>query len=299
MKQMNGSILIPQKGGLGARHLSSALEREGGRPPRLYFLNKVPAHSLYNEAELAAIKAAIYKDDWIGISVAAIGMERTRQLMRLFKTTPELAEKPVLVGGVQAFASPRLFYEMGADAVCHQEGEIWLPEAIRMLEAGQKIPVGFETDTPKHDLIQPPDYDFTKGTHFVLKNGAIQRIDRAEDEFAAIANFSISGPQYPLWLFTDRRCRFNCTYCVNHKLKTFDKTHGGPPGRLTTPKLLEQVREMVTRYPMLDYVVFFDDDFLARFYDLLNRRKIVACKIEITPFAHEGILHIDHDHRSL
>ncbi|MEW5997104.1 MAG: radical SAM protein [Candidatus Micrarchaeota archaeon] len=267
MKQMNGSILIPQKGGLGARHLSSALEKETGRPPKLYFLNKVPAHSLYDEAELAAIKTAVEKDDWIGISVAAIGVERARQLIRLLKSTPELAAKPVLVGGVQAFASPQLFYEMGADAVCHQEGEIWLPEAIRMLEAGQRIPPEFETATPRHDSIQPPDYDFTKGMHYVLRGGAIHQIDRPEEEFAAIDNFSIIGPRYPLWLFTDRRCRFSCAYCINHRLNAFDKTHGGPPGRLSTPKLLEWVKEMVTKYPLIDYVVFFDDDFLPRFLD--------------------------------
>jgi radical SAM superfamily enzyme YgiQ (UPF0313 family) len=261
-ESVKGSILIPQKGGLGARHLSSAMVTSGHIPPKLYFLNKVPAHSTYDESELAAIKKAVGKDDWIGISVAAIGLERTRQLILLFRT-----RKTVIVGGVQAFATPRMFYEMGADAVCHQEGELWLPQAIRMLEAGQRIPTGFETDTPKHDLIPPPDYDFKNGTHYVLKDGIIRRMLRPEDEFEEIANFSIKEPQYPLWLLSDRRCRFSCAYCVNHKLKRFDRTHGGPPGRLSTPHLLGQVKDMVKRYPLIDYVVFFDDDFLLRFLD--------------------------------
>jgi radical SAM superfamily enzyme YgiQ (UPF0313 family) len=259
---MRGSILMPQKGGLGARHLSSALEASGYRRPKLYFLNKTPAHSTYDESELAAIKKAVREDHWVGISVAAIGLKRTRQLIRLLST-----KKTVIVGGVQAFATPKLFYELGADAVCHQEGELWLPQAIRMLETGQRIPIGFETDTPKHELIPPPDYDFKKGTHYVLKDGFIRRILRPEDEFEEIANFSIQGPRHPLWLFTDRRCRFSCSYCVNHKLKIFDKIHGGSPGHLSTPKLLRQVKEMVARYPLIDYVVFFDDDFLLRFLD--------------------------------
>jgi len=264
---MDGSILVPQKGGLGVRHLSSALEKETGRALKLYFLNKLPSYSLYDEHEIKAIKKEVESDDWVGISVTAIGLERTRQLVRALKEDPRLSSKPLLVGGVQAFSSPQMFYEMGADAVCRQEAEIWLPQALRMLAKGGVIPRDFETETPKHDEIPPPDYDFTKGMHYVLGKGRIERIESAEGEFTAIENFSITGPKYPLWLFTDRRCRFNCTYCVNHKLKAFDKTHGGPPGRISTPNLLAQVKETIARYPLIDHVVFFDDDFLPRFLD--------------------------------
>ncbi len=266
-KKLAGSILIPQKGGLGARHLSSTIQQARGESTKLFFLNKVPAHSLYNEKELNAIGEAIKDDDWVGISVAAIGLERSRQILRMMRGTSELAEKPVLVGGVQAFVTPGVFYEMGADAVCHHEAEIWLPKALEMLEQGRKIPRGFETDTPKHGLIQPADYDFTKGTHFLLKDGLIHRIESAEEEFRIIPNFMATIMNYQLWVMTDRRCRFECTYCLNRFLKTFDKTHGGAPGRIPTEEVIRQIREIVIKNTIIDSVVFIDDDFFLRFLD--------------------------------
>ena len=275
MKKLQGTLIVTQKVGMmGIRHLSSAVEKETGVAPKLCFLAKDPAYSQYSEGELGGIKKIVENDGWIGISASALALGRVRQIIGMLKA--ELPGIPIFVGGVQAVMTPEMFLDMGADAVCRQEGEIWLPEALRMLASGQTIPRNFETAAPIHNLVPPPDYDYSQGTHYVLKSGFVRLITTSEAEFSAAGNFSFSdleadgtkgrmGARFPLWQFTQRRCKSRCTYCCNYKFAQFDKVHGGPPERLTTENVILQVSETIAKNSIIDFVIFFDDDFFERF----------------------------------
>jgi len=249
----------------GSRLISSLLKKAGHTVKNVYLARREPDYGL-NELERLG---EIFKNtDLVMLAVYS------NYFGRAIKVTNFVHEKfpglKVVWGGPHCIASPELSLKY-ADAVCFSEGDEAVLQLVDRLAAGKDyldIPnMAFKVNgsqiinkvlPPFADLDSLPYYDYTLDNQFLL-DGELQPLTM--DMVKALTK------QYPFYVptayfLTSRGCPHECSYCNNCK---YVAMFGKNTMRFySVDRVLDEIKHTLTTLPFIEFIVFGDDDFLAR-----------------------------------
>ncbi len=159
-----------------------------------------------------------------------------------------------------------------AEAVCIGQGEQALLELVTRLEEGKPYldTPGFYFREGERIIRNPPRPicndmdrlgipDYCPENHFVLRGGNIRPL--SESDLVTPTN-----PFRQIVITTSRGCPNNCAYCQ----ETADSQHGYksiPAYRRPLPAVFEELSVIKKTFPRLQYLTFYDRDFLSRPFD--------------------------------
>jgi radical SAM superfamily enzyme YgiQ (UPF0313 family) len=249
----------------GSRLISSLLKRAGHTVKNVYLARREPDYEL---GELERL-SEIFKDaDLVMLAVYS------NYFGRAIKLTNFVHDKfpglKILWGGPHCIASPELSLKY-ADAVCFSEGDEAVLQLVTRLEAGKDY-----LDTPNmafkvngsyviNQVLPPfaaldslPYYDYTLDNQFLL-DGELQPL--------TIDRVKTLTRQYPFYVptayfLTSRGCPHECSYCNNCKYvamfgKNLMRFYSGD-------RVIDEIKHTLATLPFIEFIVFGDDDFLAR-----------------------------------
>jgi radical SAM superfamily enzyme YgiQ (UPF0313 family) len=207
---------------------------------------------------------------------------------------------PILWGGVHPTALPEECLDF-VDMVCIGEGEEAFLDLIKCYEKGEidysikNIWFKRENTIIKNeirnleenlDIFPFPLMDIN--IEFV-RNGA--RIERLTiDLFKNI--FSVQGSYFGIdkehivsyMTLTSRGCPHSCAYCCNDLFKRIYKNKGRMLRYKTNERIISELEDVLSKYPFIGIIQFYDDDFIAGREDrLLDFSKIYKSRIGL-PF---------------
>lgn len=236
---------------LGLRSISSSLKKHDlVEESTLYSFPKRES-GLYSEQELKSITTSIEQDssEVYFFTIRELDRERTFQLARVLKSANPKAK--LVVGGTYALANPGKCSEY-FDYVVVGEGE----KASRDILQGN-CNKGFllYSQTPQDEL-PVEDYELPVS---ILQNGRVVDLEgRISRPF--------SHPQYEnrneVSVSTMRGCSYSCSFCEVSQLR-----EEFPDYKLRKKDLSEVVshlERLIKRDTSIEYVHFFDEDFLLR-----------------------------------
>ena len=272
--------------GSGVRALS-AYARERGHPTSIVFLpadlrlDRDPdgyllAHHGYPRAVLEQVTRTCADAGLVGISLFSSTFDAAVQLTDAVRQA--LPRVPVIWGGVHPTVRPTECLAH-ADFVCVGLGEEALVELADRLDGGgdlhdipniwarvdgQVVANDCSTSRIAMDDLPPPDMDLD--VHHVrdLRTGRIAPLSL--DRFRASMHRvrAARGRSLRSLVFLGSRgCPHRCAYCAN---ATYHDLYGASWGvdRLGVDRLVDQLAELVDRFPFAEEVEFADDDFAAR-----------------------------------
>ena len=252
----------------GSRLLSSIL-KERGHSVRMVFLTQ-HGKQYYSERVLDQFAELCGDADLVCMSFLSDNFTRAARMTRYLR---DKVQAPICWGGVHVSIEPEGAMEH-VDLLCRGEGEEALPELADRLAAAE------------------PYYD-VKNFWFRTKNGIvrnemrplIQDLDRLpwpdyglEDHFirdeddaikpmtdALIAKYHNTAPIGFLHysVTSARGCAYHCSYCYNAAFKEIFKGQRRLRFR-ALPKVVEEIRGMLDRFPFFESFSFADDDFFLR-----------------------------------
>lgn len=245
----------------GLRSLSSFLKSKGYQT-RLIFLQQRFKESIDIQI-VKEIAGIVQYDLLVGISLMTPLFFLARDLTQKLKSVLNI---PVIWGGAHPTVCPEESIQH-CDFVCRGEGEIPLYDLLQALERGDNESVvdgiwyrrnGRVVQTTMGSLISDldilpfPDYSFEE--HYLVKEGHLKQIKSTED----IKKFI--GYRYPV--FTQKGCPFACTYCINHVfVKKYKKSFCR---ERSFGKVIDELVQILGRFPFIREILFMDDDFFSR-----------------------------------
>lgn len=194
------------------------------------------------------------------------------EFLPIIKAIREKQKIPVLAGGIHPTALPGESLDF-ADFVCVGEGE----EPLRLLynaisdkknEFYDILNIGWHKDGEKIinqttyfaeslDDLPFPDYEFKNC--YLRKSDKIMRIPEDPEEKKKILDWEA------LIFYSQRGCRFACTYCSNSLYHKLAGGCGKKWYRVASPKrVIDELRHYYNILPFIKGVTINDDDFLAR-----------------------------------
>lgn len=244
----------------GIRTMSACLKQEG-HDVHLLFL---PKHftERYENKTLNEIVKLSKESNLIGISLMTNFFDNAVQLTQKLKENYDI---PILWGGVHPTIRPEECLNY-ADMVCIGEGEETIVELSNKMEDGQEYydirGIWFKDKekiitSPIRPLIQSldhipfPDYDYR--THYILRNGCIQKMD------IKLLNRHLGGIYMTM---PTRGCPFRCAYCCNntiHKMYPNQK----PLRKRSINNIIKELIKAKKLLPFIDCIKFDDDAFFS------------------------------------
>ena len=176
----------------------------------------------------------------------------------------------VVWGGPHCIASPELSLKY-ADAVCFSEGDEAVLQLVNRIAAGEDYfdipnmafkgngsPVINRVLPAFSDLDSLPFYDYTFDNQFLL-----------DGELQPLTTDMVKGltKQYPFYVptayfLTSRGCPHECSYCNNCK---YVAMFGKNIIRFySVDRVIDEIKNTLNTLPFIEFIVFGDDDFLAR-----------------------------------
>jgi len=255
----------------GIRLISSLLKKAGHRVTNVYLARREPDYELH---ELERLGDILKNTDLVMMAVYSNYFGRAIRITDLIhQRFPGLK---VVWGGPHCIATPELSLKY-ADAVCFSEGDEAVVELVNRLAAGQdylNIPnMAFRVNgsyvanpvlPPFSDLDSLPYYDYGLDDQFLLDG---ELLPLTMDKVKTLTQ------QYPfyvptLYFLTSRGCPHECSYCNNCRyvsmfgknLMRFYSVH----------RLIAEIKHTLAVLPFVEFIVFGDDDFLARPYKQLE-----------------------------
>jgi len=260
-------------------------------PVRAVYLNQIGSVS---DKVIEQIKELTKDSVFVGFSLMS---KDVLELTPLFKALKEV-NKTIVWGGIHATALPEESLDT-ADFVCVGEGE----EPIRLLyeklknkQLGFDIPnIGYKQNNQKIlnqttfflnslDETPYPDYEFKDS--FVYLHDKKELIKISLDP---IGKQEVLGFDSFLY-YSQRGCRFACTYCSNSLYHDLARACQRQWYRLASPA---RVKAELSRYarllPFLKGIALNDDDFLARsLEDITEITNFIKSELNL-PFTINGI----------
>jgi anaerobic magnesium-protoporphyrin IX monomethyl ester cyclase len=266
----------------GLRCLSSYLKSVGHRVSMLFlpdYLEEVEdrrdADDRYPPALLAEIARHCQGSGLIGISLMTYCFQRVAQLSDYLR--PQL-HLPIIWGGIHATIRPEECLAH-ADFVCRGEGEESLARLAAALEEGQPVTdipnLAFRRDgqaviNPVAPLVQNldafprPDYALEDHYYAIMSQPPLKPMDL--DAFQALMLMNpLSDPargEIVYQTMASRGCPYHCAFCCNNFLRQL-YARQKYVRFLKVESLITELRNIKTRYPFLNTVLFSDDSFFS------------------------------------
>lgn len=160
---------------------------------------------------------------------------------------------PRIHGGVQPTINPEEVIDFdGVDVLCRGEGEEALLQFCNHMEAGLDIQ-GIKNLWVK------------KRNGQVVKNPIrplIENLDELPQPDYDLFHYSQlqdAKPMKRLVVMASRGCPYQCTYCCNHFVRSLYPNKGKYVRFKSVPKLIDEIKKGLQKYPFLETVRFFDD----------------------------------------
>ena len=261
-------VLISVSGRLacdGSRLVSSLLKRDGHTVKNVYLARREPEYEL---SELARLSEIFKNTDLVMLAVYSNYFGRAIKISNfVHEKFPGLK---VVWGGPHCIASPELSLKY-ADAVCFSEGDEAVLQLVNRLAAGEDyfdIPnMAFKMNgSPVINRVLPafgdldslPFYDYSFDNQFLL-----------DGELQPLTTDTVKGltKQYPFYVptayfLTSRGCPHECSYCNNCK---YVAMFGKNIIRFySVDRVIDEIKHTLNTLPFIEFIVFGDDDFLAR-----------------------------------
>lgn len=248
--------------------------------------------SIYND-----LYSILKNVDFVGMSVVSNYIGQAQYITEFVKRELKL---PVLWGGVHPTALPEECLE-NVDMICIGEGEEAFLELINCFEQGE-IDYGinniwFKQDNKiiknelrnleeNLDIFPFPLMDINRE---YVRNG--DRIERLTiDLFKSIfreegSYFGMDKDEIVSYMtMTARGCPYSCTYCCNNLFKRIYKNKGKMLRYKSNERIIDELKDVLSKYPFIDIIQFYDDDFIAGREDKLSDfSKLYKAKIGL-PF---------------
>ena len=249
----------------GSRLISSLLKRAGHTVKNIYFARVEPD---YEQSELERLSEILQDTNLVMLSVYSNYFGRAIRITNYVHQ--KFPDVKVVWGGPHCVATPELSLKY-ADVVCFSEGDEAVLQLVNRLDAGKDysdIPnMAFKTNgsyivnkvlPPFADLDSLPYYDYTSDNQYLL-----------DEELRPLTMDMVKEltRQYPFYVptayfLTSRGCPHVCSYCNNCK---YVAMFGKNIMRFySVDRVLDEIRHTLTTLPFIEFIVFGDDDFLAR-----------------------------------
>ena len=252
------SLITVDQCDMGIRSISAYL-KEHNVNTRLIFFNS--ENKRYDDHLINKLINKIKDSDLIGISFRYISISRAIQLYEALKRMGI----PVIVGGSAAISAPQICIKH-FDMVCATEGEeVMLEFHNRLINKKNIYALKGVYYKRSNKIIQNRrstiketklNFDYMCTDDYMLINEKeFKKIDKPPlfyDNYGVFVKNSI-------FIMSVRGCIFNCSYCINSILKKYF-----PYRKTSINNLIDQLKEIKRRYPNLEYVYLFDDDFFSR-----------------------------------
>ena len=249
----------------GSRLISSLLKRAGYRVKNIYLARREPEYEL---TELEKLNEILKDTDLVMMAVYSNYFVRAIQITNLIhQRFPGLK---VVWGGPHCIGTPKLSLKH-ADAVCFSEGDEAVVQLVNRLDAGTDyldIPnMAFKVNgsyvingvlPPFSGLDSLPYYDYGLEDQFLLDG---ELLPLTLDKVKKLTE------QYPiyvptLYFLTSRGCPHECSYCNNCR---YVAMFGKNVLRFySMNRIIDEIKQTITTLPFIEFIVFGDDDFLAR-----------------------------------
>lgn len=249
----------------GSRLISSILKRAGNQVMNIYLARREPD---YEPAELEQMNQILKNTDLVMMAVYSNYFNRAIRISDfIHQKFPGLK---VIWGGPHCIAIPELSLKY-ADAVCFSEGDEVVVQLVDRLKAGENYSdianMAFNINgsyiinkvlPPFADLDSLPYYDYGFEDQFLLDKELLPlTMDRVKE----------LTRQYPfyvptLYFLTSRGCPHQCSYCNNCR---YVSMFGKNILRFySVDRVIEEIKYTLNTLPFIEFIVFGDDDFLAR-----------------------------------
>lgn len=217
----------------------------------------------YKPAVVDQIIACCQGAHIIGFSVMTNYLDRVKQLTRELK---KILSVPIVWGGIHPTICPQECLEY-ADMVCVGEGDKVFTDLINKMESGSDYYTTpgfvFKKDgeiirnISNLELLVPeeiPAHDYGPQNHYVIQDGNIINIT-----YENLPDFT----GYQLTYDTARGCPYRCSYCCNDVyLRLYPHKRFLRLRNLSV--VLDELAEILIKFPIYKSVFFTDDDFLFR-----------------------------------
>lgn len=252
---------------LGMRSVSAVLKK-AGHHTRIILMGS--SSEFYSRQTLREVKDLVKDSDIIGISCLSRGFGKAKQVIKCLRSLKKL----IIWGGIHATMVPEQCVE-SADIVCRGEGEGMMLELVERLEEGRDwkdmANAAYKDNggivlNPLRPLIsnldELPLVDFSCEDEFHLTNRGFVQVSHVDD-------LPSSQPGEMVFIGS-RGCLFQCTYCINAKLKELFSGKGRYFRKMSISKYIERIRALKQLLPKTKYIWLIDDDFFARSVDELR-----------------------------
>jgi anaerobic magnesium-protoporphyrin IX monomethyl ester cyclase len=249
----------------GSRLISSILKKSGHKVKNIYLARREPD---YETGELEKLLEILPGTDLVMLAVYSNYYGRAVKVTNLVRHYfPGLK---VVWGGPHCIATPEMSLKF-ADIVCFSEGDEAVVQLMQKIAAGEDysdVPnMAFRSNgryiinqalPPFADLDSLPYYDYSLDDQFLL-DGVLQPLTTE-----MVKPLTRQYPFYvpTLYFLTSRGCPHTCSYCNNCRyLSMFGKNI---IRYYSVDRVIAEIKYTLNSLPFVEFIVFGDDDFLAR-----------------------------------
>ena len=232
--------------------------------------------------------------DLVLMSVYSLHKYHAEVLTQYFKKIRP--DRPVIWGGPHCINSPEISLKY-ADGVCYSEGDIAVPQFIRLFEAGdpsylQTPNMAFQTRGEVtinpliplvDDLDSLPFSDYSFENEWVLDKSLLPLTPELYLKYCSPHPFK----EATIFHLSSRGCPHRCAYCNNIRyLRMYPHLK---IRRQSVGRLIAELTHMIHLLPNARYLSISDDDFFIRpeseieeFVSQYNRKIGITCSFEIS-----------------
>jgi len=251
-------------------------------------------------ALLPGLLDLIADDDLIGLSFLSAHVPLVRRITQAIRQ--KFPNKTIISGGIHASVRPAEVLGF-SDHVCVGEGEIAFPRFVERLAAGDpegaaEVDGIYTAATLTDDYRAAPsldDLDQIPQPRFFFDQTRAFDVRARTWTRPGAARFLPPGrtgrPKNPYYLFVDRGCVGDCTYCCRPLMKRLSGRFG--LRKRSIPNIMGELEEVARKIPNLHKVYVYSDDFLlwrenelAEFAEAYRRRINLPFMFLLSPMSY-------------
>jgi radical SAM superfamily enzyme YgiQ (UPF0313 family) len=203
--------------------------------------------------------------DIVGFSCLTYQWPKIQELARITKQSLDV---PVICGGFHVSFSPEeVIHCPWIDIACKGEGDYAIVDLCNALETGgdtRNIPnLWVKEEGPGGELIihrNDPRRLFRNMDDYPYWDREVCNFDQHLEEKASMTYQHLSNC---MPLSAGRGCPYRCAYCGNQSLLNLYKGKGSYVRRRSVPSLMREIHMALDKYPHIQSLEFWDEDFFA------------------------------------